>query len=490
MGAYDFDGTELKERWVSRNTTSGQGLWGEGAHWIAVGDCYGDGKQEIVYGAAALDDDGSLLYRTGLKHGDALHLGDFDPDHDGLEVYMVHEDSPYGMDLRDAATGELLLHKTASGDTGRGLAAHLNPEAEGAYFMWSEDLKSVYDWEWNTICSNNAPGGGGSFSYRVYWDGLLSEDRYDKTVIEKFNPSTKSFDRVQVNGTNYTVGNVNNDSKNDPCLLADVLGDWREEIITWQLKSDGIYYLVINATNYESNYTVPHLMDDGNYRAQVINQNCCYNQPPHLGYDLRNSKKITREATEYEVESATGKYWDCLYTTYPVIVPDGVTAWKVTGIDTENNCLLTEQLAEGVILPANSGIIYNAIEAEETFVPTAKTAVSMKNSALLGAYVDMPLTSDDETVYYTFGVGEQGVGFYRTESAVVESGTGYLAVENSEDLADYYLITEEVVSGISALTTDEATDGDSPIYNLQGIRLNKVPEKGIYIQGGKKIVKQ
>lgn len=93
VGAYDWDGVQLKERWVSRNTTKGQGLWGEGAHWMACGDCDGDGRHEIVYGSAALDHDGTLLYRTGLGHGDAMHLGDLLPEREGLELFMVHEGS-------------------------------------------------------------------------------------------------------------------------------------------------------------------------------------------------------------------------------------------------------------------------------------------------------------------------------------------------------------------------------------------------------------
>ncbi len=489
VGAYDFDGQTLSERWVSRNTTSGQGLWGEGAHWISVGDCDGDGCQEIVYGSGALDNDGSLLYRTGLGHGDALHLGDFDPDNDGLEVYMVHEEKPYGMDLRDAKTGTLLLHNTADSDTGRGLAAHLNPEAEGAYLMWSVSLANVYDWDWNLITSNGTPGGGGSFNNNIYWDGLLSEDRYDKSVLEKYNPSSKSFDRIQVNGTNYTSGTLNNDSKYNPCLLADVLGDWREEIINWEQKSDGIYYLVINATNYESDYTVPHLMDDLNYRAQVINQNCAYNQPPHLSYNLRNAMKITREGIEYAVDSAEGNYWDCAYFTYPVTIPDNISAWAVTGIDTDTDVLTSTVLTPGKVLPANTGILYNSADKNVTFVPSAVSPMTVKSSALLGSYVDMPITSDDiETAYYTLVLTDAGLGFARVDSTTVPAGTAYLAVENSTELIDFYPITPEFVTGINAIV-DDAAVADGPIYSLQGLRLTSEPTKGVYIKNGKKYVK-
>ncbi len=491
VGAYDFDGTELKERWVSRNITSGQGLWGEGAHWISVGDCDGDGRQEIVYGAAALDDDGSLLYRTGLKHGDALHLGDFDPDHEGLEVYMVHEDGPYGMDLRDAATGELILHETGSSDTGRGLAAHLNPEAEGAYLMWSEDISAVYDWKWNLINSNIAPGGGGSLNNRIYWDGLLSEDRYDKSVLEAYSPSKKSFERITVNNDNYTVGTLNNDSKYNPCIMADILGDWREEIINW-VEEDGAYSLVINATNYESDYTVPHLMDDGNYRAQVINQNCCYNQPPHLSYNLRNSKKINRRGLEYDTQTNAGKYWDCFYTTYPVIVPEGITAWKVTGVDAETDTLIISQIDAGKVLPAKSGIVFNTSHTQNIFVPSSLSTTSMSGSIIKGDYVDVNLPIEEGKVYYEFAVGEEGIGFYRTDGARVEGGTGYIVIDEDDNLADCYILGNiiDTVDGIEEIKIENTVDKDAPIYNLQGIRLNKVPEKGIYIQGGKKIVKQ
>jgi hypothetical protein len=283
VAAYDFDGQQLKERWVSRNTTKNKGLWGEGCHWISVGDCDGDGRQEIIYGSGALDHDGSLLYRTGLGHGDALHLGDFIPERAGMEVFMVHEKSPYGYDLRDAKTGNFIHHVTAGGDTGRGLAAHFDSSSGHSQFIYSASA-AIFDCRSGAeIAPSWAIGSSGAgINCRVYWDGDLYDEFFDKSIIAHWNPTGKYFDRYRFNNGNYLWGRLNNGTKNNPCILGDILGDWREEIVTW---NEGDCSLNICATSYESPYRIPHLMDDLNYRAQVIAQNVCYNQPPHLSFD-------------------------------------------------------------------------------------------------------------------------------------------------------------------------------------------------------------
>ena len=204
LWAVDFDGKQLKTKWLHASTTSGT-AYAQGAHSLAVGDVDGDGCDEITYGSAAINNDGTLLYSTGLGHCDAQHLGDLDPDRPGLEYFMVHEEYPYGSDLRDAKTGEILYRTLDRDDTGRGLAADIDANHRG-YEMWSSDKPEVRDCKGNVIVEakdawkkrsgkkkkKQAPQQGDwnsnekttfravspmpAMNFRIYWDGDLQDE--------------------------------------------------------------------------------------------------------------------------------------------------------------------------------------------------------------------------------------------------------------------------------------------------------------------------
>ena len=444
IGAYDWDGENLTLRWLHRafSATSGEvkyangttksinkTVYGEGCHWFSCADVDRDGKQEITFGSGALKPDGTTLYRTGLGHGDALHVSDFDPERPGLETFMVHEESPYGMDYRDGTTGQLLLHKTAGNDTGRGFMANFDPERDDA--LWQASAwGNIFDKNGNSIIDNKTWGGGAAAQDRLYWTGTLGDDFWGKGVLETWNSNTGNFDRITgcVNNGNYTYGNTNNASKQNACLLGDILGDWREEVMCWTEGGTTGYQLVINATKYTTDYTVPHLMDDIDYRAQLIAQNCCYNQPPHLGYNLRESKKITAETFDAASASTApgniGKYWGAIYVTYPVKIPEGVTAFSITdythngnGIDT----LKVTAIRAGEIVEANRAIVFNSSIQNPAFIPTSLAATANPSYLYVkGEYSDTQVSiADNESSYkflYEFRDGERGVGFYKTEN--------------------------------------------------------------------------
>ena len=346
LWAVDFDGKQLRTKWLHASTTphdwvvtdaeekvikEAHGLknvdkdgretsgtaYAQGAHSLAVGDVDGDGCDEITYGSAAINNDGTLLYSTGLGHGDAQHLGDLDPDRPGFEYFMVHEEYPYGSDLRDAKTGEILFRTYDKDDTGRGLAADIDANHRG-YELWSSDKpvvrdikgnpiyeskngwekmgkrpKMEADWNSNEKASFKSVSRMPAMNFRIYWDGDLQDELLANGRAPHFPPYLQKWNGKEAvalplsNGKQlFEMGHSVscNWSKATPNLQADLFGDWREEVIYWD-ESDASH-LNIFTTNIPTDYRVPTLMHDHIYRMGVAWQNVGYNQPPHLGYYL------------------------------------------------------------------------------------------------------------------------------------------------------------------------------------------------------------
>ncbi len=318
LWAVDFDGEKLSTKWLHASVsptvvevTNQQGsttsqtystntsgiasgttdkhfyctAYGQGCHSVSVGDVDGDGCDEIIFGSAAIDNDGSLLHTTGLGHGDALHLSDLMPDRPGLEVMMVHEEAPFGWSVRDAWTGELIIHHTGREDTGRGIAADILPEHRGFEYWHSDDddyNNGTVKGNYNIYGSNDAvvshyEHAHPFYNFRIYWDGDAYDDLFDKGAI-----NNGKWSRLLTCGNYGSAATYG--SKATPLLSADILGDWREEVILFD-KTDSASINIFSTTT-ATKLRVPTLMHDHVYRMSVAWQNVAYNQPPHLGYYL------------------------------------------------------------------------------------------------------------------------------------------------------------------------------------------------------------
>lgn len=273
-------------------------LYGNGNHNMSIADVDGDGCDEIIWGAGALNNDGTLLYATGYGHGDAMHVGKMIPDREGYQVFDVHEEkltATHGSwDLHDARTGEVIYHGgSADSDNGRGMAGDLT--GKDGYEFWSSDVRTPY----SALTGKATTIKNCSVNFRIYWDGSIQDQLLDgsykysgdvwaqtahaEPVITKWNGSSFS-NVVSFYSTTYNNAQTANYTKATPCLQADILGDWREELVMWNKKDSS--EIMIFTTWTPTQYAVPTLMHDHTYRMGICWQNTAYNQPPHLGYYL------------------------------------------------------------------------------------------------------------------------------------------------------------------------------------------------------------
>jgi len=292
--AYDYKDKKLVERWYHNSDRSGQGAYGEGFHSLAVADVDGDGFDEIIYGSAVIDHDGTLLYRTGFGHGDAMHISNMDPSRPGLEGWFVHEDkaSAYGFEFRDLKTGKVIWGEKTGTDVGRGLAADIDPKHPG-FEMWSAANNNVYNCKGQVI-STRKP----STNFRIYWDGDLQDELLDGTKVDKWtgDGTTRLFTAY-----NYSNAKEINGTKANPCLSADILGDWREEMIFFD--SNDPSKLLIFTTTIPTTHRLFTLMHDPVYRLSVAWQNVVYNQPPHLGFYIGDGLQNVSQPDIYVVNA-------------------------------------------------------------------------------------------------------------------------------------------------------------------------------------------
>ncbi|WP_416906175.1 rhamnogalacturonan lyase [Micromonospora echinospora] len=271
VAAWDFRNGTLTKRWTFDSNASGNGAaYGQGNHNLSVADVDADGRQEIVYGAATLDDNGRLLHSTGNGHGDAMHVGDLDPARAGLEVFKVDEDaSKPSSYFADARTGQIIWSTPASGDNGRGVSGDIWAGSPGAE-SWSSAASGIANTRGQNV--GRKPS---STNFLVWWDGDPVRELLDATRIDKYGTGG---DTRLLTGSGVAA---NNGTKATPALSADILGDWREEVI-WRTSDNTA--LRIYSTPTPTATRIHTLMHDPQYRTAIAWQNTAYNQPPHPGF--------------------------------------------------------------------------------------------------------------------------------------------------------------------------------------------------------------
>ncbi|WP_079909805.1 rhamnogalacturonan lyase [Paenibacillus sp. 32352] len=276
LAAYNWRDGQLTKLWTFDSNEPGNETYaGQGNHNLSVADVDGDGKDEIIYGAVTIDDNGKGLYNTRLGHGDALHVGDLDPGRPGLEVFKVNEDknSPYGAAMWDAATGEVLWGVHTGKDTGRGMSADIDPNYEGEE-VWASTGVGLYSNKGQKISSSTP-----SINFGIWWDGDLLRELLDNNHIDKWDYNNYKT----VNLLTATEAASNNGTKANPALQADLFGDWREEAV-WRTEDSTALH--IYTTTDLTDHRIYTLMHDPVYRLGIAWQNVAYNQPPHTGFYL------------------------------------------------------------------------------------------------------------------------------------------------------------------------------------------------------------
>jgi rhamnogalacturonan endolyase len=281
MAAWNWRGGQLTRLWQfdSNGTPRDSGnraYTGQGSHSMTVANVDDDPGQEIMYGAMAVDNNGTGLCSTGYGHGDAEHVGDLVPSRPGIEMFMCNEDGSHpAHHVRDARTCANIQQSGVNGaDTGRCVAGDVDASNPGAE-MWSSSVDGLF----SATTGANLGAKPGSQNFLIWWDGDETRELEDANHIDKYSGG-KTTNVLTASGVTS-----NNGTKSTPTLTADLLGDWREEIIWRESNNSALRLYTTTAVTTRRIYT---LMHDPQYRVQVSAEQTAYNQPPHPGFHIGN----------------------------------------------------------------------------------------------------------------------------------------------------------------------------------------------------------
>lgn len=290
VDAWELRGDKLVRAWRWDGDEENPIIRSMGAHSLVSGDVDGDGRDEILLGSCMIDDNGTALWSAGLGHPDRAYLTDIDPRRPGMEVFLCLE--PFhtngrGVCTVDAKTGEQVWnigHETKH--VGNGMVADFDPAHPGLECFATEDKKGgstdkyllTSDGKYIRRNDNIPPCGNW-----VWWDAdLLRETLH-------FNYSWEDMAKPHRTGRHMgqsivkwaDKSNVTDGIEGSLQLIADLYGDWREELVMSLPGELRIYTTAIPARDRRVT-----LMQDGIYRSYVAHRSMGYPQAPVPSYYL------------------------------------------------------------------------------------------------------------------------------------------------------------------------------------------------------------
>ena len=232
-----------------------------------VADIDSDGRDELIPGTFALDDNGKPIWYTGLKHNDAGYVADIDPSRPGLEIfYGIESRSPKnGVCLVEAASGKIIwgFKGPTTHVHSQGMVGDIDPEYPGMECYAGEAKGGDQYFHYSASGRRLADRDMGSLSPRpLWWDA----DELKEININNYILKYKGDTLLKIEGKVVFVG--------------DIIGDWREEIVT-SLPGE----LRIYSTNIPARNRKVCLMQDRQYRIGAANASMGYFYPPQLGIE-------------------------------------------------------------------------------------------------------------------------------------------------------------------------------------------------------------
>ena len=286
---------ELTQRWRWNEYDGSSPYFGQGYHNFQIADVDWDGRDEIMFGSMVIDDNGLGLCTTGLGHGDAQHCSDLDPYRHGQEQFVCNETSP-SCTYYNATTGKIYYRLQGTSDDGRALAGNFSNQFPGS--MGRSTASGLISMVADKIISSGGPATDGSndalywshLNQRIYWDGDLLDEVFDSPGSDARNGAVYKPGGGRL--ITFEGTNTANSSKNNPGALADILGDWREEVVM-RSGTQGSTTIRIFTTTTPTNFGIYTLWHDHQYRNAMVWQCVGYNQPPHKSYFLGQLEGIT-----------------------------------------------------------------------------------------------------------------------------------------------------------------------------------------------------